>query len=108
MLCCFFFRFAFAVFDNTWHLILNSSTRHISPLTLIPASTSLEVAIVQSALLLAVRAPTITFLFMVYLIVYFLVFFLVLPPAARQIELFTVSLAGWLFTCLGAQIFYTR
>ncbi|PHJ20066.1 transmembrane protein [Cystoisospora suis] len=108
MLALSILQFAFAVFDNTWHLILNPSSRYINPLTLIPASTSLEVAIVQAALLLAVRAPTITILFLFYLIVYLLVFFLVLPPGARQIQLFTVSLAGWLFTCLGAQIFYTR
>ncbi|PFH32958.1 hypothetical protein BESB_081570 [Besnoitia besnoiti] len=101
-------QFAYSVFDNTWHLFAAPPTRHISPLTIIPPSAGLEVAVVQTVFILAVRTPTINVIFCLYFIVYLLIFFFVLPAGAQQAQLFAVSLAGWLFTCIGGQLFYTR
>ncbi|CBZ51775.1 conserved hypothetical protein [Neospora caninum Liverpool] len=108
MIALSFVQFVYAVFDNTWHLIAAPSSRHINPLTIIPASPSLEIAAVQTVYILAVRTPTINLIFLLYIITYLIVFFVVLPPAVQQMQLFTISIAGWLFTCVGGQLFYTR
>ncbi|KFG29943.1 putative transmembrane protein, partial [Toxoplasma gondii FOU] len=100
--------FVYAVFDNTWHLIAEPGSRHVNPLTIIPASPSLEIAAVQTVYILAVRTPTINLIFLLYIITYIIIFFVALPPGVQQVQLFTISMAGWLFTCVGGQLFYTR
>ncbi|KEP61881.1 UNVERIFIED_CONTAM: hypothetical protein HHA_238390 [Hammondia hammondi] len=108
MLALSFVQFVYAVFDNTWHLIAEPGSRHVNPLTIIPASPSLEIAAVQTVYILAVRTPTINLIFLLYIITYLIIFFVVLPPGVQQVQLFTISMAGWLFTCVGGQLFYTR
>ncbi|KFG56908.1 putative transmembrane protein [Toxoplasma gondii RUB] len=108
MLALSFLQFVYAVFDNTWHLIAEPGSRHVNPLTIIPASPSLEIAAVQTVYILAVRTPTINLIFLLYIITYIIIFFVALPPGVQQVQLFTISMAGWLFTCVGGQLFYTR